>query len=167
MRLLIGIAVGALAALTIPPSEERTPEPTMERELFLGRLAQIDGLDIGHTQIRITLIGGVVKPHAYKITAGCEDEGGEFPRGPAPDPNPEKGRWKSTSSSTIWPAEMVRSGILEAEYRCPTADPALFARVMAILNERSTLDYRPEDHVEFRSSAGVVRFHFMHPNQID
>lgn len=167
MRLLIGVAVGALATLTVPQQHSKEPAPMGEQLLFSGLLTQLDGVAIEHTQIKIQLLGGALKPRTYRLTAGCEDRGGEFPQPTPPSSIPEEGRWRSEYSPEIWSSDMVKSGILAPEYRCPTTDPALFARVTAILNARSTLDYQPEDHVEFQSSAGVARFRFTHPVQID
>lgn len=161
MRLLIGLAVGALAALSIPHQVLPGPERTEAREVFVGRLTHLDGVAIGHSQVKIRMSAGPYseKPYRYDLRVECEDIGMEFRTHPArPDPEPQKGRWMSFASPHGIPESMAESGIFEPEYRCPAADPARFARVTVILNERSTLDYEADDHAEFRSSAGVVRF---------
>lgn len=160
MRLLIGLLVGALAALTLPLGDPRPPEPPTAREIFRGKLTHLDGSEIAHSQVMIVIKGrpGHDKPFSYHLTIDCEDQGIEFSRGPGVDPEPEKGRWGSFHAPSRQYIDGPLPEFLTPEYLCPAADPARFARVMAVLAPRSTLDFAKDDHAEFRSEAGSARF---------
>ena len=154
MRFLF-LPVLLAGVLFVPLTLDRPePEPPEGVEIFVGRLVLLDGDRIEHSQLKVRIFGknGIKSPRNYKLSLECEDWGQRF----RPPPG-EEGR------SDLWGSfyggmDEQLGEIARPEYRCPADDPARFNRATEVLSHRTTLDFEPDHHAEFRSSAGLVRF---------